>query len=81
MSTEYLDKNGLGQVWDKINNKFYCGTPTAIPSNVDLNDYVTPGHYTSPNAATTATLSNSPFVNGNGFEMFVGRWGIDTSAM
>ena len=43
---------------------------TTIPNNTDLNIYTTPGSYYCPNAATAATLSNSPVTTG-GFSLHV----------
>lgn len=41
-----------------------------IPNGSDLNDYTTPGHYYTPNAAASQTIQNTPYT-GSGFKLIV----------
>lgn len=71
------DNNVLWTAWKKIGttNIVYDLTTTGnlIPENGDLDNYTTPGEiYRSPNAETSATISNTPFTSG-GFKLVVER--------
>ena len=47
------------------------GIGTLIPENGDLNAYITPGIYYSPNTSHTSTLKNVPPTVGTGFRLEV----------
>lgn len=47
------------------------GLGIQIPENADLNDYITPGIYYSPNTSHTSTLKNVPPTVGTGFRLEV----------
>lgn len=44
---------------------------TAIPTNADLDTYITLGHYNSPTGTITATLTNIPNEYVSGFDLYV----------
>lgn len=56
------------------------GRGTEIPENADLDDYVVPGVYSSPNVTTSASIINAPYTLGN-FKLIVAASGAtDISA-
>ena len=43
---------------------------TLIPNSSNLNDYITPGHYYTPNAGASQTIQNTPYTT-SGFKLIV----------
>ena len=61
----------LYELNNDMQNRYSLLVPeTLIPNNADLNDYTTPGHYYTPNAAASQTIQNTPYT-GSGFKLIV----------
>ena len=63
------DKSKLDGIENELMNKVY-GLGVPIPTNSNLNDYITPGVYCSELAAISATLENTPWTEA-GFRLEV----------
>lgn len=57
-TTLTVDINGLIKT---VDNKFFTNNGIPMPAGTNLNTFLTKGHYTSVDNATTATMFNTPF--------------------
>ena len=59
------------QLNSDMQNRYDLLVPeTLIPNSSNLNDYITPGHYYTPNAGASQTIQNTPYTT-SGFKLIV----------
>lgn len=60
MYARQIDNNGVARPWREITAPHTYEVGTSIPSNADLNDYITAGVYKIAPTSITSTISNMP---------------------
>ena len=73
----------IADLREEVNKLFtdIYGRGTAITAGDDLDDYYTPGVYYSPDAATSATITNTPYTAGNFKVVYIPTGGTNSDAL